>query len=203
MSRKRFRISDGYPIGLRKVPFMFHLSVRAMLKLLTEEFVHDAPLKLDVYAYVPKRPPTRVEPEELGSLIADAMQSDESALRAVPPQLFVWSNEVRQADRAFSRGVEPAPGELIARGPNWEPYTGPYTELVDECPDFSGMLRKLQARVEQDTDKAQRARRWKAIFNELRSKDPNVSYSTAARHIVTSGLCEGYSERTIRRALAD
>jgi len=134
--------TPSQPIPLRLVPLITGWSVpRLMLPLSLQ--VHSNHHLLTAYEFILGHTPREATKENILDLTEkiDGEDNKVKQLEILPPNYFVWSDELAQAwvesvlEMVWPDSISDADNKLT-----WHPALGVYEQLIDECPDLSSLV---------------------------------------------------------------
>jgi hypothetical protein len=140
----------------------------------------------------------------------DTAPDTHSKIALIPPNYFVWSDELEVAYQTYHHYVSERPeyeDELDPHPYNvfdMDPATHPYDDLLSECPKFTSNpdLTGEAPPTMQESNKHKtqdKYARWQARANHLHKENPNKSKSWIAGRIAREPIAEDRDSETIRR----
>lgn len=194
------------PIPLRKVTLIAKWSPEILADLLIKDFCDGGSYLLTAYEWVVNNPARIVSPDTMQETLRglDTAPDKHSKIAKFPATFFVWWDELEAAFHEYHQTVSSLDDLSAHDALDPDPATGPYQDLLDECPDYSSNpyltvgtpTTRIELRKQQT---AARHARWKAKAEELHREHPHQSKNWIAERISREPIAEGAKRETIRR----
>jgi hypothetical protein len=196
------------PIPLRKVPLIAKWSPEILADLLTKGLYDDDSYLLQAYEWVENHAARVVSPSTMHETLRemDNATNEHEKIALFPAIYFVWLDELEDAYQLFHRDITDPDNFTVHDALDLTPATGPFQDLLDECPNFSSnpFLDGEVPRTRIELRKRQTAvkhARWQARAEELHRDSPHQKQTWIAKQISREPIAEGASSETIRRKI--